>query len=50
LQDPSQSNGDSLKIVRRETSRNFRIEERENLKVKINDPKKSSKNKNISDM
>jgi hypothetical protein len=37
LQDPSEINGDNLRIARREASRYFRNKEREYLKDKINE-------------
>jgi hypothetical protein len=37
LQDPSEINGDNLRIVRHETSRYFRNKKREYLKDKINE-------------
>jgi hypothetical protein len=50
LQDPSEINGDNLKIVRREASRYFRNKKREYLKDKINELATYSKNKNIRDL
>jgi uncharacterized NAD(P)/FAD-binding protein YdhS len=50
LQDPSETNGDSLKIVRRKASRYFRSKMREYLKDKMNELATNSKNKNIRDM
>jgi hypothetical protein len=47
LQDPSEMNGDNLKIVRHEASRHFRDKKREYLKDKINNLATNSKNKNI---
>jgi hypothetical protein len=46
LQDPSEINGDHLKIVRREASRYFR-NKKKYLKDKINELAMNSKNKNI---
>jgi hypothetical protein len=45
LQDPSEINGDNLRIVRCETSRYFRTKKREYLKNKINELATNSKNK-----
>jgi hypothetical protein len=50
LQDPSEINGDNLKIVRCEASRYFRNKNREYLKDKINELEINSKNKNIGDI
>jgi hypothetical protein len=50
LQDPSETNGDNLKIVRPEASRYFRNKKREYLKNIINELATNSKNKNISDL
>jgi hypothetical protein len=50
LQDPSEINGDNLKIVRREASRYFRNKKREYLKVKGNELATNSKKKNIRDL
>jgi hypothetical protein len=50
LQDPSEINGDNLKIVRREASRYFWNKKREYLKDKINELATNSKNKNIRDL
>jgi hypothetical protein len=50
VQDPSEINGDSLKNIRRETSRHFRNKKREYLKGKINELAMNSKNKNIRDL
>jgi hypothetical protein len=47
LQDPSEINGDYLKIVRCEASRYFRNKKKEYLKDKINELAANSKNKNI---
>jgi hypothetical protein len=47
LQDPSEINGDYLKIVRREANRYFRNKKREYLKDKINELAMNSKNKSI---
>jgi hypothetical protein len=49
LQDPSQTNGDNLKI-RREAGRYFRNKKKEYLKDKINKLAMKSKNKNIRDL
>jgi hypothetical protein len=50
LQDPSEINGDNLRIVRHEGSRYFRNKKREYLKDKINELATNSKNKNIRDL
>jgi hypothetical protein len=50
LQNPSQINEDNLQNLRHETSRTFRKNKREHLKVKINDLETNSKNKNIRDL
>jgi hypothetical protein len=50
LRDPSEINGDNLRIVRREASRYFRNKKRESLKDKINELARNSKNKNIRDL
>jgi hypothetical protein len=50
LQDPSEINGDNLKIVRREASRYFRNKKWEYLKDKINEFATNSKNKNVRDL
>jgi hypothetical protein len=50
LQDPSEINGDYLKIVRCEASKYFRNKKREYLKDKINELATNSKNKNIRDL
>jgi hypothetical protein len=50
LQDPSEINGDNLRIVRREASRHFRNKEGEYLKDEINELATNSKNKNIRDL
>jgi hypothetical protein len=50
LQDPSEVNGDNLRIVRREASRYFRNKKREYLKDKINELATNSKNKNVRDL
>jgi uncharacterized protein YaaR (DUF327 family) len=50
LQDSSETNGDTLKIVRHEASRYFRNKKREYLKDKINELATNSKNKNIRDL
>jgi hypothetical protein len=50
LQDPSEVNGDNLRIVRRESSRYFRNKKREYLKDKTNELATNSKNKNIRDL
>jgi hypothetical protein len=47
LQDPSEINGDNLRIVRHEASKYFRNKRREYLKDKINELATNSKNKNI---
>jgi hypothetical protein len=50
LQDPSEINGNILRIVRRQASRYFRNKKREYLKDKINELAMNSKNKNIRDL
>jgi hypothetical protein len=50
LQDPSEINGDNLRIVRREASTYFRNKKREYLKDKMNEFATNSKNKNIRDL
>jgi hypothetical protein len=50
LQNPSQSNGDNLQNLRRETSRTFKKKGREYLRGKIDELETSNKNKNILDM
>jgi hypothetical protein len=50
LHDPSEINGDNLKIVRREASRYFRNNKREYLKEKINEFATNSKNNNLRDL
>jgi hypothetical protein len=50
LQDPSEINGDNLRIVKREASRYFRNENREYLKHEINELATKSKNKNIREL
>jgi hypothetical protein len=50
LKDPSEINGDNLKIVRLEPSRYFKNRKREYLKDKINDLATNSKNNNIRDL
>jgi hypothetical protein len=47
LQDPSEINGDNLKKMRREASREFRNKKREYPKGKINELATNSKNENI---
>jgi uncharacterized protein YaaR (DUF327 family) len=47
LQDPSEINGDNLKIMRCEASRYFRNKKKEYLKDKINELATNSKNKNM---
>jgi hypothetical protein len=49
-QDPSEINGDNLRIVRRKASRYFRNKKKEYLKDKINELATNSKNKNIRDL
>jgi hypothetical protein len=49
LQDPSEINGDNLRIVRCEASKYFRNKKREYLKDKSNELATNSKNKNIRD-
>jgi hypothetical protein len=50
LQDPSETDGDNLKIVRCEASRCVRNKKRKNLKDKMNELVMNSKNKNIRDL
>jgi hypothetical protein len=50
LQDPSEINGDNLKIVRREASRYFMNKKGEYLKDKIDEFTTNSKNENIRDL
>jgi predicted NACHT family NTPase len=50
LQDPSETNGDNLKIVRREASTYLRSKKREYLKDRINELATNNKNKNIRDL
>jgi glucan phosphorylase len=50
LQDPSERNGDNLKIVSHEASRYFKNKKREYLKDKINELATNSRNKNIRDL
>jgi uncharacterized protein YdcH (DUF465 family) len=50
LQDPSERNGDNLRIVRCEACRYFRNKKREYLKDEINELATNSKNKNIGDL
>ena len=50
IQNPNQSNVDSLKNVRREASRHFRIKKKEYLKAKFEEPKCNRKIKNIRDL
>jgi hypothetical protein len=50
LQDPSETNEDNLKVVRREASRYFRNKKREYLKDRINELAMNSRNKNIKDL
>jgi hypothetical protein len=50
IQDPSEINGDNLKIVRRKANRYFRNKKREYLKDEINELATNSKNKNIRDL
>jgi hypothetical protein len=50
LQDPSEINGDNMKIVRLEASRYFRNKKREYLKEKINELATNNKKKNIRDL
>jgi hypothetical protein len=45
LKDPIETNGDNLKIVKREDCRYFRNKKREYLKDKINELGTNSKNK-----
>jgi hypothetical protein len=47
LEDPSEINGDNLRIVRREASRYFRNKKRVYLKDKINELATNSKNRNL---
>jgi len=46
LQNPSQTNGDNLQNLRRETTRIFRKKEWEYLEDKINEPETNNKKKN----
>jgi hypothetical protein len=50
LQNPNQSNGDNLHIVRHEASRHFRNKKKEYLKAKINELGTNIKSKNIRDL
>jgi hypothetical protein len=50
LQDPSQTNGDSMNNIRHEASRPFRNKKREYLKDKIKALTTNSRNKNIRDL
>jgi hypothetical protein len=50
LQDPSEINGDTLRIVRHEASSYFRNKKKEYLKDKINELATNRKNKNIRDL
>jgi hypothetical protein len=50
LQDPSETNGDNLKIVRHEASRYFRNKKKEYLKNKIDELATNSNNNNIRDL
>jgi hypothetical protein len=50
LQDPSEINGDKLRIVRRDASNNFRNKKREYLKDKVNEFATGSKIKNIREL
>jgi hypothetical protein len=50
LHDPSEGNGDNLKIVRFEASRHFRNKKERYLKDKINELATNSKSKNIRDL
>jgi hypothetical protein len=50
LQDPSEINGDNLKIIRSEASRYFRNKKREYLKDTFNEFTTNSTNKNIRDL
>jgi len=50
IQDPSQSNVDILKNVRREVSRHFRDKEKAYLRAKIEELETNSKIQNISDL
>jgi uncharacterized protein YaaR (DUF327 family) len=50
LQDPSEINGDNLKILRREAGRYFRNKKREYLNDKINKLAANSKNKNFREL
>jgi hypothetical protein len=47
LHDPSEINGDNLRVVRREASRCFRNKKRKYLKDTINELATKSKNNNI---
>jgi hypothetical protein len=50
LQDPSEANEDTLCVVMRQASRNFRNKKREYLKDKIKEIESNNKNKNIRDL
>jgi hypothetical protein len=50
LQDPSETNGDNLRIVRHEANRYFKNKKRKYLKDKIYEIAMNSKNKNIRDL
>jgi len=50
MQDPSQSNVDNLKNVRREASRHFRNKKKVYLKAKIEELETNSKIKNIKEL
>jgi hypothetical protein len=50
LQDPSEINGDNLKIVKREASRYFRNEKKEYLADKIYEIATNSKGRNNRDL
>jgi uncharacterized NAD(P)/FAD-binding protein YdhS len=50
LQDPSETNGDNLKMVRQEASRYFRNKKGEYLKDKIIELARNSKNKYIRNL
>jgi hypothetical protein len=49
LQDPSEINGNTLNIVRREARRYYRNKKGEYLKDKINELARNNKNKNMRD-
>jgi hypothetical protein len=50
LKNPSQTNGDNLQNLRRETRITFRKKKTEYLKGKINELETNNKNRNIRDL